>query len=214
MNLQTKNAIVIGASSGIGKAIAFELDSRGYTLGLTARRLHLLEELKTECKHQVFISRMDVKDYEESRRKLSELIREMGSVDLFIFNAGVGGKQNHVWENELAMHQINAVGFANLASYVFNYMKDRTQPGHIAGVSSIVGIRGMRYDNGYGATKAFMSNYMEGLQHKAIKFKLPVHVTDIRPGFIDTEMLKGLERTFWVRPLDKSARQIVSAIEK
>ena len=208
-----KKAIVIGASSGIGEAIVYELDQRGYQVGITARRTDLLDEIAAKCNNRIFVRNMDAMQHKDARIILQELIAEMDGVDVFIYNAGVGGKKNDHWEYENAMHQINAVGFANLASYMFTYFRDNDLNGHIAGVSSIVGLRGLRHDNGYGATKAFMYNYMQGLRHKASHGKHPIHVTDIRPGFIDTDMTKDLKVKFLVRPADIAAHQIVKAIE-
>ncbi len=85
--------------------------------------------------------------------------------------------------------------------------------GHIVGVSSIIALRGSDIVPAYSASKAFMSNYLEGLRKKAFKDKSAITVTDIRPGFVDTEMAKA-EQKFWVASPTQAAEQIYSAIQR
>lgn len=210
-NVTNQKAIIIGASSGIGKELAIEMSKRGFKLGLTARRTNLLEELSKLCVGDTFIEFMDAAQHEESRATLEKLIDRMGGVDVIIYNAGIG-ESSGKWEKENHMHQVNAVGFAAIANFAFNYFKSEEKTGQIVGISSVAGARGMRHAIGYGATKAFMWNYMQGQRHKAVKEKLPIFITDIRPGFIDTEMTKGQKGMFWVQPAEKAAKQITDAI--
>jgi short-subunit dehydrogenase len=207
-----RKAIIVGASSGIGKELAIELSKRGFELGLTARRTNLLEELSELCVTNTYIEYMDAQNHDEAREILAKLIERMGGVDVVIYNAGIG-ESSGKWEKENAMHQVNAVGFAAIANYVFNYFRKSGLPGQIVGISSIAGTRGVRHAIGYAATKAFMWNYMEGQRHKAAFEKLPIHVTDIRPGFIETDMTKGQKGMFWVQSAEKAAKQIADAIE-
>ena len=81
--------------------------------------------------------------------------------------------------------------------------------GQLVGISSIAALRGSGV---YSATKAFVSNYLEGLRHKVIKDKKEITITDIKPGFVDTDMAKG--DLFWVTPVDKAAKQIYQTIIK
>jgi short-subunit dehydrogenase len=85
--------------------------------------------------------------------------------------------------------------------------------GHLAGISSIAGIRGNGYAPAYSASKAFVSNYLEGMRHKAAKAGVPIVVTDIKPGYVDTVMAQG-DHIFWRAPVKEAARQIFSALEK
>ena len=209
---QHKKAIIIGASSGIGKELAVDLSKRGYILGLTARRTNLLEELTKLCVSDTFIEFMDMEQHSEARTTLEKLIDRMGGVDIIIYNAGIG-ESSGKWEKENQMHQINAVGFAAIANFAFNYFKKEERSGQIVGISSVAGVRGMRHAIGYGATKAFMWNYMQGQRHKAKAEKLPIVITDIRPGFIDTDMTKDQKGMFWVQPAEKAAKQIADSIE-
>lgn len=204
--------ILIGASSGIGKSLAIELSRRGHTLGLLARREELLRELQQQLPTKTYIARADAADTIGMRNAIAAMADEMGGVDCVIYNAGIG-ESSGKWEKENYMHQVNMIGFAAVANWAFNYFSENKKRGQIVGVSSVAGTRGMRHAIGYSATKAFMWNYMEGQRHKAIAEKLPITITDIRPGFIDTPMTAGQKGMFWVQSAERAAVQIADAIE-
>lgn len=204
--------ILIGASSGIGKSLAIELSRRGHTLGLLARREELLRELQQQLPTKTYIARADAADTIGMRNAIAAMADEMGGVDCVIYNAGIG-ESSGKWEKENYMHQVNMIGFAAVANWAFNYFSKNKKRGQIVGVSSVAGTRGMRHAIGYSATKAFMWNYMEGQRHKAIAEKLPITITDIRPGFIDTPMTAGQKGMFWVQSAERAAVQIADAIE-
>ena len=106
----------------------------------------------------------------------------------------------------------NTLGFTRIADWALNYF-EKQKYGHFVGISSIAGLRGNRYSPGYAATKAFQMNYMEGLRHRETHLKLPIYVTDIRPGFIDTAMAQG-DKIFWLVPLEKAGKLIFNAIKR
>ena len=83
--------------------------------------------------------------------------------------------------------------------------------GHLVGISSVASIRGGRSAPAYNASKAYQSNYLEGLRQKAKKMGAKITITEIIPGFVDTAMAKG-EGIFWSAPPKKAATQIFSAI--
>jgi short-subunit dehydrogenase len=85
--------------------------------------------------------------------------------------------------------------------------------GHLAGISSIAALRGSWEAPAYNASKAFASNYLEGMHAKAVKSGKPIYVTDIQPGFVDTAMAQG-EGLFWIASPQKAANQILEAIRK
>jgi short-subunit dehydrogenase len=97
-----------------------------------------------------------------------------------------------------------------IVTYTFNYM---VQQGHgqLAVISSVAGVRGNSFTPAYSASKAYVSNYAEGLNIKARKQKVAIVVSDIRPGFVKTKMAQG-NGQFWVAPVEKAARQIRAAI--
>lgn len=107
---------------------------------------------------------------------------------------------------------VNVVGFTravNVAARTFM----RQGHGHVVGISSIAGIRGSGIAPAYGASKAYMSTYLEALRGALSRTAPTVHVTDVLPGFVDTAMAKSPAR-FWVAPVDKAARQIADAIAR
>ena len=90
---------------------------------------------------------------------------------------------------------------------------ERQDMGHFVAISSIAGIRGSKIAPAYNASKAYQINYLEGLRQKAKRINKPVFVTDIRPGFVDTNMAKG-EGLFWVASKERAAKQIFEIIKK
>ncbi|MCW8194546.1 SDR family NAD(P)-dependent oxidoreductase [Proteobacteria bacterium 005FR1] len=206
-----KTAIIIGASSGIGREIAKILSAEGYALGLTARRRELLEELQAELPGPSQVKVMDVAKPAEAMPLLEELIADLKQVDLFVINAGVGSLNFELdWRKEAETVDVNVTGFAAMANVAVKHLEQRGS-GHLVGISSVAAIRGGAGSPAYGASKAFVSNYLEGLRQRFSKRKLQVKVTDVKPGFVDTPMAQG-EGRFWQAPASTAARQIVDAI--
>ena len=207
-----KKAIIIGATSGIGRELAKVLSGAGYIVGITGRRLHLLEELEAELPGKVYTRALDVSG-ENSISNLRELIDEMGGVDLVVINAGTGSIDPDLpWENEKTTIETNVLGFTAMANVAFHHFREKGS-GHLAGVSSIAGIRGGGGAPAYSASKAYVSNYLQGLRYIAEKSGLSITVTDIQPGFVDTAMAQG-DHVFWSAPAPKAAAQIFRAIRK
>lgn len=209
--MKNKKAIIIGASSGIGREVAVQLSNKGYELGLTARRTMLLKELQSELPGKSHVATMDISNPLQSRTILSKLIEKMGYVDVIIINAGIGIR-NPSWMNEIEIVQTNVQGFIALANLAFEHFK-KQRGGTLAAVSSIAGIRGSRIATAYSASKAFMSNYMEGLRFRSRHEKLNITVMDIIPGFVETSMTKGLGYKFWVSKPHNAAKQIIKSLK-
>ncbi len=207
-----KRAIIIGASSGIGRELAKVFSQDGYVVGLTGRRVDLLISLQQELSTPSFVKRMDVSQLSEAMRCLEELIREMNHVDLIVISAGVGFINTELeWEKEKATIDVNVAGFAAMANVAVKHFIEQSS-GHLVGISSIAALRGSGATPAYNASKAFASNYIEGVRQKVSKLKLPIVITDIQPGLVDTAMAQG-EGLFWVAPPEKAARQIFDVIK-
>lgn len=207
-----KKAIVIGATSGIGKELARILHLNGYAVGMAGRRTELLRELQGELPGSR-VREIDVSEADEAMTLLKELIREMGGMDLAVISSGVGFVNPGLyWKREKETIDINVSGFAAVAGAAFKHFSDQGS-GHIVGISSIAALRGSSEAPAYNASKAFVSNYLEGLRQKAIKSGAAIAVTDIRPGFVDTAMMKG-KGLFWVSSPETAAMQIYQAIER
>lgn len=207
-----KKAIVIGASSGIGYQLAVLLAQQNYKVGITGRRDQLLLNLKATNPEQFIVSVFDVTDTAAVPIRLKQLTDELGGLDLVILSSGTG-KINPALDAavEQEINALNVGGFTVIADWTFNFFQ-RQGFGHFAAITSIAGIRGSRQAPAYFASKAYQINYLEGLRQKAKQTKLPIYVTDLRPGFVDTAMAAG-ENLFWVAPVEKAAHQIYKAVE-
>jgi short-subunit dehydrogenase len=208
-----KNAIVIGATSGIGRGVARLLAANGYRVGITGRREQLLLELKAENPDGFVVRAFDLTNVNDISQHLDALTQELGGLDLLLINSGTGHRNPTLdFSIEEPAILTNVHGFTAAADWGFNYF-EKQGFGHLAVVSSIAGIRGNRYAPAYGASKAYQMSYIASLRHKAENLKLDITLTDIRPGFVDTVMAQG-DGIFWVAPVEKAAAQIVSALQK
>lgn len=205
------NVVVVGATSGIGREMAALFSRTGHVVGVVGRRMPLLEELRREhpnCRHA---RRIDVARTDDAMAALEGLIAEMGGADIIILNAGVGYvNPDLAWDRERDTIETNVAGFAALANVAMRHFLSRGS-GHLVGMSSIAAIRGDGSSPAYNASKAFVSSYLQGLRKKASRLGVPIAVTDIQPGFVDTALARG-ENMFWVASAPEAARQIHHAI--
>jgi len=186
--MEQKKAIIMGASSGMGKELAKILSGNDYIVGLAARRIDLLSELQKALPNKSFIQQIDISKPEEAEIKFKEMINEMGGVDLVVISSGYGDLNSKLnWPPEKATIDVNVTGFALIAGISMQHFLERGS-GHLVGISSIAALRGQRSAPAYAASKAFVSNYLEGLRHIAIKSRKPILVTDVQPGFVKTPM--------------------------
>ena len=205
------SAIIIGASSGIGAALALELNSHGYSLGLASRRTELLQEIASKLS-RAHICEMDLANPDAAAISLRQLIDEMTDVELIIISAGTGFNNPKLeWGPELNTISVNVTGFARVVNVIVEYFEQRGS-GHLAAITSICAIRGHGDAPAYGASKAFMSNYLGSIRHRFRGKNLPIYVTEICPGYVDTAMAQGTS-LFWVASVQTAAKQIVRALK-
>jgi short-subunit dehydrogenase len=208
-----KKAIIIGATSGIGKAVAEILLQEGYLVGVTGRREDLFPAMQQQFSGRIFCKKMDVQELLTLASICNELVNQMGGMDLLVISAGIGeGNKQLDFEIENDVIKTNIQGFTCIADWGTNFFKKQGY-GHLVNISSIAGIRGNGLAPSYNATKAYQINYIEGLRLNTIKSGYDITVTDVRPGFVDTAMVKG-NGLFWVAPVQKAAEQIVGAIKR
>jgi short-subunit dehydrogenase len=206
------NTIVIGASSGIGMELARLLAKDGHTTYITGRRAPLLSQLQSEAPDLFRIKAFDITDLAASEKAFREMCDDLGSVDLVVVNSGWGDINKKLdWQIEHTVISTNVVGATHLCVLAMHQFY-RQNKGHLVGISSVAGLIGGSLNPAYNASKAFLSNYLSGLRMSAKARKQPITVTDIRPGFVKTDLVKG-DNIFWMQPVDKAARQIYQAIQ-
>ncbi|MUV85837.1 SDR family NAD(P)-dependent oxidoreductase [Natronomonas sp. CBA1123] len=201
------NAIIVGASSGIGRALAKEL-SREYDLGLAARRTDRLRAVGEDI-GGAHVAEIDVTE-PDARERFDDLVDSLGGVDLVVVSSGIGRHNPDLeWEPERDTVDVNVRGFTAIATAAMEHF-EATDGGHLVGISSVAGEIGSPSLPAYSASKAYVSRYLEGLRYRAGD---DIAVTDVRPGFVDTPMSPETER-FWECSPETAAGQIARAISK
>ena len=205
-----KKVIIIGATSGIGRALADKFLQKGYAVAISGRRQTLLESFAASAKN-TFTACFDVTASDRVDH-LKSLIVTTGGMDIFIYCAGIGDPTDLLdWNWDKITTDTNVNGFVELTNYAYNFFMNQGS-GHVVGISSIASNRGNSLAPAYSASKAFMSIYLEGIWIKSKRNKWNIEVTDIQPGFVKTKMAKA-NKTFWEVPVDKAATQIIQAID-
>ena len=180
-----KRAIIIGASSGIGREVAKLLMQEGWTIGVAARRVDKLEELNAAAMEQIDVTKDD------ATTRLQSLISRLGGMDLFFYASGIGKQNRELQEDiELATVYTNGLGFTRMIGEAYRYFANKGS-GHIAAITSIAGTKGLGPAPSYSATKAMQNVYLQALEQQANARGLNIKFTDIRPGFVDTALLHG-----------------------
>lgn len=212
-----KRAIIIGASSGMGRAVAKLLAKDGYIMGLASRRINLLESLQKEIETKSYIKQIDVSNPEKASTDLQNLITQMGGLDLILISVSAYSdylKSTISLTQEQKTINVDLIGFWIMAKTALDFFEEQGF-GHLVGISSISGIRGSAHCPAYCGAKAFVSRYLEGIRNKMLQTNTPIYVTDIIPGWVDVEhtTFSSIPGTYWVTPLNKAAQQIFNAIK-
>ena len=203
-----KRAIVIGASSGIGREVAKLLMADGWIVGVGARREELLATLGAAA-----VERIDV-TADDATVQLKSLINKIGGMDLLFYASGIGKQNRELKEDiELATMQTNAVGFTRVIGEAYRYFAEQGR-GHIAAITSIAGTKGLGPSPAYSATKAMQNTYLQALEQQAHARGLQIRFTDIRPGFVDTDLLAGDYKYPMLLKPEMVAKDIVKAIKR
>lgn len=214
-----KRAIVIGASSGMGREVAKLLALDGYTVGLAARRLHMLQQVQQDISSQTYIKQIDASKPEEAVQKLEEMIEEIGGLDLLVISI-TGFKEvdwhNRDWTADKKIFDVDIMGFYALARTGLNFF-ERQGFGHLVGFSSIDGLRGIASTPSYSAAKAFCSRYMEAERNRFMQKNMPIVITDIIPGWVNSESDPDYQRkhpqAYWIDSLQVASQEIFEAIK-
>lgn len=196
--LEAHHAIVVGASSGMGREIAKRLSNAGYTVGLAARRMPLLEALQHELHGPSIIKQIDVTS-PHAQEQLKELIAELGGLDLIVISISsyldnrnsaspdsLDYKPKKTWQEKARTIDVDFKGFIAMADVACEYFMAQNH-GHIVGITSTSGLRGNASTPEYSGVKAGLSCYLEALRNRMIRDNRNVHITDVIPGYVAVE---------------------------
>jgi len=211
-------AVVTGASSGIGRALALELACRGYQVGLVARRRKALEDLACEIETRggrAQVAAADVGDRQALHAAIQQLECALGPVDVIVANAGLGTPTRLAPLNVADVEdtfRVNVLGVVYTIEAVLPGMLDRGW-GQLVAVSSMASFKGLPGESAYCASKAAVNLYMEGLRI-ALRNR-GIAVTTICPGFVATAItpMDAAAAPFEITAL-AAARRIARAIEQ
>lgn len=207
-----KKILIIGGTSGLGRKLAELYCQDNCMVAIVGRRKELLNDIKKQYPENIKICQADIST-EEADKSISALVDELGGFDIFIFTASViHFNETLELKKELDTIGINVNGFTWIINFAYNYCK-KNNKGQIVIVTSVAASRGNKTAPAYNASKAFQSHYTEGIRLKMRSDKINATVTEIIPGYMNTDMAKG-ERLFWVASVEKAARQIKKGIEK
>ncbi len=175
-----KKAIVIGATSGIGRETAARLVEEGWMVGVTGRRVEALKSFKAEYGDNVHFMEMDVTK-EDATVGLDELIGEMGAPDLLLYVSGVGYQNLELdMDKEIRTVKTNCEGLVRMVVHFINYVRNHQElysadhEAHIAVVTSIAGTAGLGTAPSYSATKKMQQTYISALTQLVRMEGLPV----------------------------------------
>jgi decaprenylphospho-beta-D-erythro-pentofuranosid-2-ulose 2-reductase len=216
-----RRGIIIGASDGLGAALARRLSREGYTLALLARRKDKLESLCNELNTTVsagcaYSYAHDVSRSEEVPALLRRIVADLGGLDLVVYCAGInrppGGIDRYNFENDRQMIEINLTGAMAWLTPVAE-MFHAARAGQIVGIGSVAGDRGRVGNPGYNTSKAGLATFLEALRNRLTRDG--VHVLTVKPGFLQTGMLKAAQGStpFAIQP-EQAAEDIWKGIRK
>lgn len=207
-----KRVIIVGATSGIGYEVAKEYVRMGWQVGVSGRRQEVLEQFQATAPDQIKIQSLDV-THEDAADKLLALIGQLGGMDLFLLSSGIGSQNPNLKpEVEINTARTNVEGFMRMVTTAFNYFKENGG-GHLAVISSIAGTKGLGSAPAYSATKRFQNTYIDALAQLSRMQQLHITFTDIRPGFVETPLLKDRNYPMLMQA-NCVAAHIISAIER
>ena len=208
--VQLQKAIVVGASSGIGEAMAKRLAAEGASVALVARRKEDLERVASDIekagKGKAFVHVHDVTHFDEVPELFEKIVGELGGLDSLVYAAGVMPKideSEYAFAKDRQMIEVNLLGamaWMNPAAAKF----EAQHAGTIVGISSIAGERGRRGNPGYCTSKAAFSTYLESLRNRLARYG--VNVVTVKPGFVDTAMTAGVKGLFWLIKPEQAAK--------
>ncbi len=217
MHSKWKNAIVVGATGGIGKEIASQLLSSGTNVALVGRDGTKLDSLADELKRddaRAIPVPCDVRQLETVEPAFQEAVEKLGGLDLIVYAAGIMPRvEPNEYNTEkdaeiIAVNLTGAIAWLNLAAKRF----ERAREGTIVGIGSVAGDRGRKGNPAYAASKAGLETYLESLRNRLAPNG--VSVVTVKPGPVETPMTADRGKLPGMIPADRAARLILRAAGK
>jgi NAD(P)-dependent dehydrogenase (short-subunit alcohol dehydrogenase family) len=211
------SVFLTGASGGLGEGMSRAFARRGYSLALTGRRTDVLEtlaaELRTSGAPRVIVLPLDVTDFASVPRVLAEAAQQLGGLDVVVANSGIGGSTpigRGAFEAARRVIETNLLGaMATVDAAVELFL--RQGRGHVVGVTSVAAVRGLPMQGAYSASKSGLSRYLEAVRMEV--GDKGIIVTDLAPGFIDTEINRHMPSRPFVVSAEKGTEEMVALIE-
>jgi len=212
MNKESLKAIVVGATSGIGKELVNILTKEGWEVGIAGRREEELQKMQSKNLNIVATESIDI-THSDAGNKLIKLISKTGGMDLYFHSSGIG-YQNRTLDidKELITIETNALGMVRMVDTAFHYfIRHPEKDGIISVISSIAGTKGLGPAPSYSSSKRFVSHYLESLTHLCHIRKIKhIKFIDIRPGFVNTPLINDGTKY----PMQMSALYVANKIHK
>jgi short-subunit dehydrogenase len=209
--MNIRKAIVVGASSGIGAAIARQLTAEGAEVAIVGRREALLTEVGAG-KMRTYAH--DVEQHDTIAPLWERIVRDLGDVDTIVYAAGVmPAVEEHEYDLEkdrqmIAVNLLGAMAWLGLAAARFEAKKS----GNLVAISSIAGERGRRGNPAYCTSKAGLSTYLESLRNRCSRYG--VNVVTVKPGFVDTAQTQGKPGLFWLVSAERAADESLALVKR
>ena len=214
-------AIIIGATSGLGREVAVRLSRMGWAVGAAGRRMEALESLRSELGHdRIQIEQIDV-TLPEAEAALDRLIEKTGAPDLFLYVSGVGYQNRELdTEKEIRTVKTNCEGMVRMTDHFVNFVRQhkdiytKAHKAHVAVITSVAGTAALGTSPAYSATKKMQQTYISALVQLSRMEKIPAQFTDIRPGFVLTPILNPDKKYPMAMTSGQAADHIVRALER
>lgn len=209
-----KRIIIIGASSGLGKRIALDFARYGFRVGIAARRKALLKEIKARYPDRIEYLAFDV-TADNAVSRFNNLIEMTGGMDTLLFCSGTGFQDAELQDGRLRTTlDVNVIGFARITAAAYRYFRSTANrhPGQIAAITSVAATKGLGIAAAYSSSKRFQQQFIDSLEQLAYTQQVNVSFTDIRPGFVRTDLLDASKDYPMIMTIDEVAPLIEHAI--
>lgn len=207
-----KKVIIVGATSGLGFELTKLFIKQNWVVGIAGRREDRLIEISKNYPNNIVYEQIDVTD-EKAPSLLLKLIKKLGGMDIYIHSSGVGYQNLDLsLEIDNKTTQTNVYGFTQMLNTAFHYYKDFNKSGQIAIISSVAGTKGIGIAATYSATKRYQSTYLDALEQLSNTLDIDIKFTDIKPGFIKTDLLNNSSEYPLIMKPEYASKLILSAI--